>query len=62
MADDPKQRNSPDSKRISIQEDHEVRYWTEALGVSREELEEAVRRVGNSADDVREHIKGGRKR
>lgn len=62
MPDDPKQRNNPDDRRISMREDHEVRYWTEALGVSRAELEEAVRRVGNSADDVREHLKGSRKR
>ncbi|MGB7885415.1 MAG: DUF3606 domain-containing protein, partial [Xanthobacteraceae bacterium] len=28
-------------------EDHEVRYWTKHLGVSKEELQRAVERVGN---------------
>lgn len=59
MSDDPKLRNTGDDKRISIDQEHEVRYWTEALGVSREELADAVRRVGDSAERVREHLKQG---
>lgn len=62
MPDDPKQRNKGDDKRISIEQEHEVRYWTESLGVSREELEEAVRSVGTSADHVRDYIKGQKAR
>jgi hypothetical protein len=54
--DDPNQRNAPDSKRINVNEEHEVRYWTRALGVSREALEEAVRAVGTMADDVRKYL------
>jgi hypothetical protein len=63
MSDDPKLRNAPDDKRISIDQEHEVHYWTEAFGVSRAELEEAVRSVGNSVERVRQHLKrgGGRK-
>jgi len=34
-----------------------VRYWTQALGVTKERLQEAVDTVGNSADKVREHLK-----
>jgi hypothetical protein len=38
-----------------------VRYWTETLGVSQEQLKAAVQAVGNSADRVREHLgKGSR--
>lgn len=55
--DDPNQRNSPDSKLISLGEDHEVRYWTKALGVSEHELRNAVAAVGNSAEKVRQHLK-----
>jgi hypothetical protein len=40
-----------------LSEDYEVRYWTEALGVSRERLEELVKKHGNSADKVREALK-----
>jgi len=35
-----------------------VRYWTKELGVSPEELEEAVKSVGNSAQKVRDHLRG----
>jgi hypothetical protein len=53
MPDDLTNRGEPDRSRISITEEHEVRYWTKALGVSREELERTVRSVGNSADAVK---------
>ena len=53
MPDDLDNRGTPDRYRISLNEDHEVQYWTKTLGVSREELERTVRLVGNSADAVR---------
>jgi hypothetical protein len=55
--DDLNQRNSPDSKLISLKEDHEVRYWTKALDVTEEQLRKAVAAVGTSAEKVREHLK-----
>jgi len=63
MSDDKTKRGDRDRNRISMAEDYEVRYWTGRLGVSRAELEEAVKSVGNSADKVRQHLagrKGGR--
>lgn len=59
MSDDKNRRGSADRSRIALGEEHEVRYWTKELGVSREQLEEAVKSVGNSADRVREHLRGG---
>ena len=56
MPDDLSNRTGGDRARISLGEEHEVRYWTEKLGVSREELERAVKAVGNSPDRVREHL------
>jgi len=56
MADNLKDRGAQDCSRINLHEDHEVRYWTEALGVSREELERAVKAAGSSADAVRQHL------
>ena len=53
MADDPTNRGSQDRKRINVNEPHEVRYWTQALGVSEAELRESVKRVGVMADDVK---------
>lgn len=58
MSDDKSKRGAQDRSRISLSEDYEVRYWTEALGVSKERLEELVRKHGNSAEKVREALKG----
>ena len=56
MSDDLKNRGSHDRSRIAINEAHEVRYWTEILGVSNEELQLVVDKVGNSADAVRKEL------
>lgn len=58
MSDNLQKSGQQDRSRINVHEEHEVRYWTEALGVSREALEKAVAAVGVSADKVREHLKG----
>ena len=42
MSDDLKNKGPQDRSRIAMGEEHEVRYWTEALGVSREKLKAAV--------------------
>jgi hypothetical protein len=60
MADDKQAVGSPDRDRISLSEDYEIRSWTESLGVSEQELREAVDAVGNSADAVRAYLKNGR--
>ena len=57
MSDDKTRRGPQDRSRISLSEDYEVRYWTEALGVSKERLEELVRKHGNSAEKVRDALK-----
>jgi hypothetical protein len=56
MADDTSNRGQQDRSRINVSQEHEVRYWTKALGVSEEQLKAAVKSVGNSADKVREHL------
>lgn len=56
MADDLSNRGVQDRSRISMSEEHEVRYWTEALGVTREQLQRAVDKVGNSAAAVRKEL------
>jgi hypothetical protein len=45
-----------DRKLISLDQDYEVRYWTEALGVSKKELMDAVQAVGHSAERVRQYL------
>ena len=57
MADDFKKRNAPgDRLFISMKEEREVRYWTERLGCSKEELAAAIAKVGYSADAIRGEI------
>jgi hypothetical protein len=53
MADDTTNRGPRDRARINLTEDYEVRYWTDALGVSRERLGDLVRKHGDSAEKVR---------
>jgi len=56
MSDDLSNRGAQDRSRISMGEEHEVAYWTKALGVSREELQRAVDKVGNSTTAVRKEL------
>ena len=56
MAEKFKNLGAPDRSRISMNEAHEVRYWTETLGCSKGELAAAVARVGNSSDAVRREV------
>ena len=57
MSDNLQKSGQQDRSRINVHEEWEVRYWTEALGVNREELARAVSEAGVSADAVREHLK-----
>lgn len=56
MADDLNQRGPQDRSRINVEESHELRYWTQTLGVSEAQLRDAVKAVGVSATRVREHL------
>jgi DNA-binding protein H-NS len=57
MSDDKSQRNAPDNKRIDVNDPNEVRHWSKSLGVTPEQLKEAVARVGTSAEKVRESLR-----
>jgi len=49
-------REQPDRSKINMHEAWEVKYWSHALGVSREELQHAVVKVGNSGAAVRKEL------
>jgi hypothetical protein len=57
VSDDKQNVGSPDRDRISLSEDYEIRDWTKSLNVTEEQLRDAVGKVGNSADKVREYLK-----
>jgi hypothetical protein len=52
MADDLKNRGAQDRSRVNVHEDHEVRYWTEKWGVTKQQLADAVKKAGVSVDAV----------
>jgi Protein of unknown function (DUF3606) len=52
MADD-KTKLASDRKFINLNEDYEVRDWTQSLGCTEQELRDAVKAVGNSVEAVR---------
>ena len=49
-------KGQQDRCHIAMNADGEVRYWTKHLGVTREELEKAIDKVGNSAAAVRKEL------
>ncbi len=52
MSDDLTKRGKADRARINIQEDYELRDWSQKFGVTPDELKRAVAKVGVMADDV----------
>lgn len=56
MPNDLKNRGPLESSRINLDNEWEVGYWARVLGVTREELREAVGKVGVIAGDVRRYL------
>ena len=56
MPDDRSKRGPQDATRINVHESWELKYWTEELGVTEQELRDAVQQVGPMAKDVRKHL------
>jgi Protein of unknown function (DUF3606) len=60
MADDKTRANGPDRDRIDVNQEHELRDWAKKFNASPEQIEEAVKAVGDRAADVEMHLKGSR--
>jgi 3-oxoacyl-[acyl-carrier-protein] synthase III len=54
--DDLKKTGFQDRSKINMHEPHEVQYWTKHLGISKEQLQKAVDKVGNSAAAVKKEL------
>lgn len=50
--DNPNKRGTPDNDLISMSQAHEVRYWTEHFGVSKDELQEAINKTKSHSVNV----------
>ena len=57
MSDDLSNRGGCDRQRIDVNQDYELRDWSEKFGVSKEQLKEAVQAVGNEATKVEHHLR-----
>ena len=57
MSDNMQERGPADRSRINVHEAWELRYWTKQLGVSAEELQNAVQAVGTSVEAVRARLR-----
>jgi len=49
-------RVQPDRSKINLHQSHELKCWSHALGVSKEEICAAIEKVGNSAVAVRKEL------
>ena len=47
-----------DLRQIDLTRSYEVRDWCKAFGCTKEELQDAVKAVGTSAQKVRDYLKG----
>ena len=56
MSDDKSIRGPADAKRINVNEEYEVQYWTTELEVTEDKLRETVQKVGVMAADVRKAL------
>lgn len=62
MADNPAVRGQADRSRINVNQEHEVRYWSEKLGITADELRQIVGEVGPMADAVEQRARGRSRR
>jgi hypothetical protein len=56
MPDDLNIRRPQDPTKININEEWEVRYWTQKWSISREQLIQAVRQVGVQTAKVAQYL------
>jgi hypothetical protein len=57
MTDDRTKKGMQDRTRINPSEDYELRYWSEKLGVTQDQLKAGVKKVGNSDSAVEKELK-----
>jgi hypothetical protein len=57
MSDNLNDRGPQDASKVNVNEDWEVAYWTRKFGVTADQLKQAVKQVGTSADKLGQHFK-----
>jgi hypothetical protein len=56
MPDDLTKRGPQDASKINVHEAWELEYWCKELGVSPEQLKDAVKAVGTAVTAVKKHL------
>ena len=62
MADDRKNRGAQDRAQVNVNEEYEVEYLAQKLGVMPEEIRTAEQKVGKSRSKIEEHFKNKRRK
>ena len=57
MSDNKHHIGNPDRNRISLSADYEVRHWSKKLGVTAQQLREAVKAMGSDAKRVETYFR-----
>ena len=57
MSDDKTKAGGQDRTRIDVNEDYELRDWSQKFNVTPEQLKAAVKAVGTSSAAVEQHLK-----
>lgn len=57
MADDKNKKDARDRNRVAGDERYEIDYLVKELGVSRTEVEAAIKAVGNDRQKIKEYLK-----
>ena len=57
MADNPSIRGDGDRQRINVNQEHEVRYWSQTLGITPDRLRQVVKDVGPMAEAVEARVR-----
>lgn len=56
MSDNTQATGGQDRKRINVHQDYELRDWSKKLGVTPDELKQAVESVGDQAEKVQQYL------
>ena len=61
MSDNKNQKDARDRNQVAVGESYEVDYIAKELGVSRQEVEAAIEKVGNSREEISKYLKNNKK-
>ncbi|AZG86080.1 DUF3606 domain-containing protein [Pseudomonas syringae pv. pisi str. PP1] len=56
MPDDLTKTGASDRNKVNVNQAHELRDWSKKFGVTEQQLKDAVKAVGVSADAVKKHL------